>query len=96
MGCALANTPGCVFITPPKTSPLGPFKTDLDEGPCTLLRLLIAQEAGLLERRLALGSPEPERRRPSDSSLQDPHCPDAIRTPGRARAEQAVEVTLGC
>ena len=80
MGCALANAQGH-FITPPKTSPPGPFKTDHDEGPCTLLRLLT--------------SPALERWRPSDSSLQDPRCLDAIGTLRRARAEQAVEVSSG-
>ena len=83
------------FITPPKMSSPGPFKTDHDEGPCTLLRLLTAQEAGLSERRLALGSPALERWRPSDSSLQDPRCLDAIGTLRRATAEQAVEVSSG-
>ena len=94
MGCALANTQGH-FITPPKTSPPRPFKTGHDEGPCTLLRLLIAQEAGLSGRRLALGSPAPERWRPSDSGLQDPRCRDAVGTLGRATAEKAVEVSSG-
>lgn len=94
MGCALANAQGH-FITPPKMSSPGPFKTDHDEGPCTLLRLLTAQEAGLSERRLALGSPALERWRPSDSSLQDPRCLDAIGTLRRATAEQAVEVSSG-